>query len=432
MHSPAHKTLAATGPTQAAAHTARTGRLRRSQQAVYALLLAGALCATSTLGADAAATWPLRTGVMQRWAPGNMAWDAEKVMTQSTATSVAQSYDVVMGTLTTFRGYVPAMRAANPNLRLFMYMNGVYAQASEGAKYPESWYAHDANGNRVKSRSFGNYMMDMSNPQWWSDRASTCQALLAQSGFDYCYLDMLGTAPLAPNYNTAQPIDPRTGKAWTHADLLAADLQVAKAVRATRPDGLLASNGLVNGQRYFKPAGQSPVVLYQELDAVHAEIFLRDKNTPIGTFKSEAAWKQDVDMLADVGARGKVAWTTTKMWNVSSTATQAQLDRWHKYALASFLLGTNGRSYFNFSVKNAVANVMTDHPWDRVPLGQPVNSYAKVGGVYRRDFTGGMALVNPTTATVTVVLGATYRDLNGTQRSSLTLGPNSAEVLTKM
>ena len=71
---------------------------------------------------------------MQRWAPGNMAWDAEKVMTQSTAVSVAQAYDVVMGTETTFGGYVPAMRAANPNLRLFVYMNGVYAQARRVAR----------------------------------------------------------------------------------------------------------------------------------------------------------------------------------------------------------------------------------------------------------------------------------------------------------
>ena len=360
-----------------------------------------------------------------------MAWDAEKVMTQFTAVSVAQAYDVVMGTETTFGGYVPAMRAANPNLRLFVYMNGVYAQASQGGAYPESWYAHDANGNRVKSRSFGNYMMDMSSPQWWADRASTCKALLAATGFDDCYLDMLGTAPLAPNYNTAKPIDPRTGQVWTRAALLAADLEVAKALRATDPGGLLASNGLVNGQRYFKPAGQSPAVLFQELDAVHAEIFLRDKNTPLDTFKTEAAWKQDVDMLVDVGSRGKVAWTTTKMWNVSSTATQVQIDRWHKYALASFLLGTNGHSYFNFSAKNTVAGVFVDHPWDRVQVGDPVGPYAKVGGVYRRDFTAGMALVNPTTATVTVNLGGTYRDLNGVQQSSITLAANQGEVLTK-
>jgi len=402
---------------------------RRGRVAV--VLLVTALVCGSALQADGATTWPVRTGALQRWAPGNMAWDAEKVMTESTAVSVARAYDVVMGTKTTFRGFVPAMRAANPNLRLFLYMNGVYAQSTEAARYPESWYAHDANGARVKSRSFGNYMMDMSNPQWWADRASTCKALLADSGFDDCYLDMLGTAPLAPNYNASKPIDPRTGKVWTYADLLAADLEVAKAVRSADPAGLLASNGLVNGQRYFKPVGESPAVLFEQLDAVHSEIFLRDKNTPIGTFKAESAWKRDVDMLVDIGARGKVAWTTTKMWNVSATATQAQIDQWHKYALASFLLGTNGHSYFNFSTANTVAGIFVDHPWDRVQVGDPVNRYAKVGGVYRRDFSAGIALVNPTTASVTLSLGGTYRDLSGVERTSITLTPNTGEVLTQ-
>lgn len=392
------------------------------------------LCLAVTLPAapsDAATTWPLRPGAMQRWAPGNMASDAGNVMTQTTAVSVARAYDVVTGTRGTFRGHVPAMRAANPNLRLFAYMNAVYAQSTEGSKYPESWYAHDANGNRVRSRSFGNYMMDMSNPQWWADRANTCAALLVETTYDDCYLDLLGTAPLGANYNTGLPIDPRTGQVWTSADLLAANMEVLKAVRVADPDGLLAGNGLANGQRYFKPAGQSPVVLLQQLDAGHAEIFLRDKNTPIGTFKTEAAWKQDVDMLVDVGNRGKVAWTTTKLWDVSGSATQAQIDRWHKYALASFLLGSNGHSYFNFSTKNTVAGVLADHPWDRVQVGDPLSQYAKSGGVYRRNFTNGIALVNPTTASVKVSLGGTYKDLNGIQRSSITLGPNQGEVFVK-
>ena len=413
--------------------TAWAAPRRRYTVAVSAALSAVALPLSLLVATPAAAeaTWPLRPGALQRWAPGNMAWDAEKVMTQSIAESVARSYDVVMGTRTTFRGYVPAMRTANPSLRLFVYLNGVYAQSNEGSKYPESWYAHDAEGKRVKSRSFGNFMMDMSNPQWWAERASTCKALLAETGYDDCYLDMLGTAPLAPNYNTSKPIDPRTGKVWTTAALLAADLELARTVRAADPDGLLASNGLVHGQRYFKPAGQSPVVLFEQLDAVHAEIFLRDKNTPLGTFKSESAWKQDVDMLVDVGNRGKVAWTTTKLWNVSGSATTAQIDRWHKYALASFLLGSNGRSYFNFSVKNTVGEVLADHPWDRLPVGDALGAYAKANGVYRREFTNGMALVNPTTASVTVALGATYRTVGGASIASLTLGPNQGEVLLK-
>jgi hypothetical protein len=350
-------------------------------------------------------------------------------MTLERAVRTARAFDVVAGTRQTFSPYVADMKAANPNLQLFVYLNGVYAQSSEGSRYPESWYAHDANGNRVRSRSFGNYMMDMSNPGWIADRGATCREYLAVSHYDHCYVDMLGTAPLAPNYNTALPIDPRTGKVWTRADLLAADLEVARTVRAASPSSIVASNGLVHGQRYFKPPGESPDVLLDEVDVCHAEIFLRDKYTPVDGFKDEAEWKQDVEMLVDVGKRGKIAVTTTKMWQ--TTATQGQIDRWHKYALASFLLGSNGKSYFNFSLTNTLSGVLINHPWDRVRVGTPLTPYAMSGGVYRRDFTNGISLVNPTKATVTVSLGDTYRDLTGVSRSSLTLAPNTGEVLTR-
>src|SRR5687767_12810963 len=96
----------------------RVAHLQNRRRVEVALLVAVLLCAGSVLQARAATTWPVRPGAMQRWAPGNMAWDAGKVMTQSIAVSVARSYDMVMGTGTTFRGHVPAMRAANPNLRL--------------------------------------------------------------------------------------------------------------------------------------------------------------------------------------------------------------------------------------------------------------------------------------------------------------------------
>jgi hypothetical protein len=76
-------------------------------------------------------------------------------MTLERAVRTARAFDVVAGTRQTFSPYVAEMKAANPNLQLFVYLNGVYAQFSEGSRYPESWYAHDANGNRVQSRSFG-------------------------------------------------------------------------------------------------------------------------------------------------------------------------------------------------------------------------------------------------------------------------------------
>jgi hypothetical protein len=51
--------------------------------------------------------------------------------------------------------------------------------------------------------------------------------------------------------------------------------------------------------------------------------------------------------------------------------------------------------------------------------------------VYRRTFTKGIALVNPTTSTYTVSLGGSYKDLDGVRRTSITMAPHTGEVLVK-
>jgi hypothetical protein len=48
-------------------------------------------------------------------------------------------------------------------------------------------------------------------------------------------------------------------------------------------------------------------------------------------------------------------------------------------------------------------------------LGQPSGDAVKVGNAYRRDYDGGIALVNPTSSAVTVQLGGVFRKINGTQ-----------------
>ena len=55
-------------------------------------------------------------------------------------------------------------------------------------------------------------------------------------------------------------------------------------------------------------------------------------------------------------------------------------------------------------------------------LGQPTAPAVAVGAAYRRDFAGGIALVNPSSAAVTVQLGASFRKIKGTQVPSLNDG----------
>lgn len=397
-------------------------RARKSSIITLVLALTAALC-TAILGSPASAgPGPMQpTGrSMQRMTSANMAAHA---YTEAEAVDMARRFDVITANRGQFRPYVTKMKQANPSLALLVYFNGSFAQKSEGTAFPESWYLRDANGNKVTSAGWGNYAMNPANPNWVATRADECIAAIADSGYDGCFIDMLGTAPLDPGYLTALPINPATGQVWTRAEWLDATAKIAAAVEAKAGDRPVVGNGLGNGQRYFNSSAPSSKLLPPE-DGGMAEAWLRHATAGIEQFKTADAWRRDVDMLADAGAKGRPVMAMTKVW---VSGTQTQKDRWHKYTLASFLLGNDGSSYLSFLRDNTP---WVSHAWDFVDVGAPTAAYGPWNGVYARPFTDGLALVNPSTSTVTVPLPGSYKTLDGATVTSLTMDPNTGEVLT--
>jgi hypothetical protein len=400
-------------------------RARKSSIALLAITALSAMCAALLgLAPASAGNGPMApTGrFMQRMTSANMASHA---YTEAEAVDMARRFDVITANRGQFRPFVAKMREANPRLALLVYFNGSFAQKSQGTAYPESWYLRDANGNKVTSTGWGNYAMNPANPEWVATRADECIAAIADSGYDGCFIDMLGTAPLDPGYLTALPINPATGQVWTRAEWLKATAEIAAAVERKAGDRPVVGNGLGNGQRYFNTSAPSSTLLPPE-DGGMAEAWLRHATAGIDHFKTETAWRGDVDMLADAGAKSRPVMAMTKVW---VAGTEAQKDRWHKYTLASFLLGNDGRSYLSFLRDNTP---WVTHRWDFVDVGTPEAAYGKWGGVYVRPFTNGLALVNPTTSSVTVTLSGTFTTLDGVEVTSLTMGANTGEVLTKV
>ena len=117
-------------------------------------------------------------------------------------------------------GSVAEMKRARPGLRLLVYMNAAFVQARDGDAYPDAWYARDADGAKIISLGFANWLMDVTVRGWARDRAKTCERLIAGAGYDGCMLDLLGTAPLLPGYATGIPIDERTDEPWRSKDWL--------------------------------------------------------------------------------------------------------------------------------------------------------------------------------------------------------------------
>lgn len=393
---------------------------------------AGVVAASADAPRRAPAAWdgpPLpRHGdrFLQRWAAAHMT-EYPYVVSREEALSLAASHELVVGGGLT--NHVEAMKAANPDMLLFTYVNGVYAQRRQEVDFAPHLYLLDEGGERVQSRGFSNWMMDAADVEWQATRVDECRVKLEATGYDRCYVDMLGFAPLLPGYNTGLPVNPRTGEIWTHDELLSANLEIAAALRTVRPGQLLAGNGLADGGRYFSDEGGGTRSLLAGLDIAHFETFVRTGGAGPADFRSEAAWKQDVDALRDVGLQGRAAMTSTKLWGLANPS-DAVVDRWHEYALATFLLGSDGNAFFNFTAAKTWASSTADHPWDRLDVGWPLNDYHRRDGLYQRDFTRARVIVNPTPRPSTTRLGATFTDLRGEiAEDRLTLAPNTARIL---
>ena len=372
--------------------------------------------ASAALPADSVLR-PPDPGLVHRWAAFNQ---VPPNFSPAQAAAAAPSFDLATVKLKpSTPAVIAAMRSANPQLKVLVYHNGAFAQKNEGTKYPAAWYARDANGNKVVQTVFGNYLMDVSHPEWVAEVVRQCRSAKATTGADGCYTDMLMTAPLFENYaNGGKPINPATGQVWTFPDFQVAVERIADAVRNGVP-GPYGANGVARGKRWFASAGASSKTLTNHVDVAHSEIWLRDRGLSASQWPSQADWKLDVDMVVNAEAEGRVVMVETKLWQ---SASPALVDRWRAFALASFLLGTEGRStWFLFTPAQTFAGMTVAHPWDDVPVGAPLGPYSRQGGgtgPYVRTFAAGFVAVNPGGSTVTVSLPAgTWRNLQGQSQS---------------
>jgi hypothetical protein len=360
---------------------------------------------------------------------------ARFTFTLAQAVQIARKFDVVAAQVGSFKADVSAMKAANPKLVLLAYVEGAFDMTKTGTQFPLSWYAHDATGNRIQvsptvcglNQGCGNWLMDLSNSNWVAMVGSICATEIVSSGYDGCYVDNLGDAPLYPGQLTSSPINPATSQVWTQAEWLAATTNIAANIETANPGHIIVGNGLFNGQGYFSKTAPTSQLL-SGMSAGSAEMFIR-ANDAITTYKPETLWKQDVDMLVDAQQKGSGVMAMTRVW---VTATADQTAAWHQYALASYLLATNGHSFFTFLAAHTNEALTADYAIDHVALGYPLGPYVKVNGIYQRLFNAGMVLVNPTAASVTVTLPATYRDVQGLVVTAVTLTANTSYILTKV
>jgi hypothetical protein len=139
-------------------------------------------------------------------------------------------------------------------------------------------------------------------------------------------------------------------------------------------------------------------------------------------FLSGNDWSFQMQLLREAQARHKIF--------LAFTYGPADDAHAMDYARASFLLFAHGsRSAFSYSPP---CGAEPSSPLWRADVGAATTPASQVDGVWRRDFTGGVAVVNPSaSATVTLPLGGSFVEPNGSVVTAVLLPPHSGVTLRK-
>jgi hypothetical protein len=321
------------------------------------------------------------------------------------------------------------MRVFSPyfDSRLSWYRDGwvyqdayaIYPNAPVATDHPE-WILRDSAGNKLWIQfacgggKCTQYAADIGNPDfraWWIAGA---KAKLS-AGYRGLFVDDVNMAQrVSDGYGQyTMPIDPRTGAAmnetaWQH---YMADFMVQ--VRAAIPDAEIVHNAIWT-------VGDASTDLKRQLgaaDLIEVERGFNDAGITGGSGKF--GWQT---LAAFIDRRHAAGQNVILDGNADPAAGRL-------YGLANYLLLNSG--------SDAIANDSASRPdafWSgfNVDLGAALGKRYSSGGVWRRDFVRGVALVNePGAPSRTVLVGAGYRDLDGVARTTVTLGPGSGAVLRR-
>jgi hypothetical protein len=315
---------------------------------------------------------------------------------------------------TEFDSSAPALiKAKNPNMKIIGYKD-VMGEYSYSDDWPtvnanESWFVHDASGNRIIMTVWGWYLMDCSSAGWRQHWISYVNGKMNNNAYDGVFAD-----------DVWDTIASRSLSSFDH----------------TIPSSVISNwhNNMMGFLQYAKANMSSGKILFINTDDWNDNDYINIADGMMIEGYEHASWelitnfgRPSIDALAGRSATGKIVWAEPGI--DSSTASQTQINTMLKYCYCSFLIGMNGpNAYFGWDPGN-YDPTQRHYPIMDTNMGQPTGAYYSSQSVYMRDFTNGKVLFNPSGSSHTVSLGGTYKLLDGTIVTSVTLGPYNGEIL---
>jgi hypothetical protein len=319
---------------------------------------------------------------------------------------------------------IPALKAANPNVKVLVYKDASlavdYMQPGDeylpgGVNYwsaDPSWFLLDTTGARVRSSNFPNaWLMDVGSTSYQDAWLHNVLADVQGHGWDGVLLDDVNesmTFHLGGRTLARYP----TNGAW---------YQAMRSFLARVGPGLTSQGVLAVPNINFDCWEACWRDYLQFVSGAMREWWSKNGTQATGHYTG-ASWEWANSFLRITQEAGKFL-LPVMYAPLSDTRSM-------RFARASFLLDWDGgSSSFVFEPTDPEAQNPYSPEWT-VDIGRPLAPRYRVGVAWRRQFTGGTALVNPSpTRTQTVKLGGSYLMPDGTRVTSVSLRPATGLIL---
>jgi len=350
---------------------------------------------------------------------------ADDSYTSSPTSSTIQFMNGHFVRLMTYSGYWDTKLSWYPNAWAYLDSYAIYTSNTQLVQQHPDWILKDANGNKLyinyacSGGTCTQYAANLANPSgfraWWIGQAQADFAL--NPSYKGLFIDdvNLDLSRISDGYgNVVTPIDPTTGQPMTNSAWRGYFADFMAQVRAALPSAELVHNSLwfldwtdANIQREI-----------QASDWIELERGVNDGGLTGGT--GTYSLSRFLSFVDNVHSNGKGV-----VFDGETPASDSDTAR--EYSAAAWLLVSTGKDLVGDQSQTPTywwTGFQTD-------LGKAQGARYSWQNLLRRDFAGGIALVNPPGAgSVTVTLPGLYTRVTGAAVKSVTLGATQGAILT--
>jgi hypothetical protein len=313
------------------------------------------------------------------------------------------------------------LKAANPAVKVLVYKDLAFSGPSSGSgsasgvsasEAQSSWFLKNTSGQKFTSEAYDwLWAMDVGSAEYQHKWAENVIGEVEAQGWDGVFMD-------DANASMKYAYEPSKVAKYPNDAAYAAAMESALAYigPAIQAHGKLA---IANFAQWV----EAPQTYDHWLNYVNGaldEMFVKWGRGAGEGYRDQGQWESQVEEAEYAASKGKAFLAFTQ-----GAAGETQAAR---YGYASVLLGGDGNASYAFTPNYTSETWIPEYEYE---IGNPTGGdTAEASGVHRRQYEGGLVLVNPTGGAQTVSFGGTYSGSGLDSATGTTMAAHSALVLT--